>query len=506
MNQRKAGALLSYVSIIVSNSVSLIYTPYMLRMLGQSEYGIFSTASSFVAYLSLLNFGIGGAYIRFNARYRAANDHEGEKRLNGMFLIVFSFLSAIAFAGGMLLIALVKPLTKNTFSNEEVYKLRVIIFILTINTVFTFVFNVVMMALYAYEKFIFLRVILLMAGILQPILNVIILKQGGKSISLSVATFSISALSYIAYYVYARKKISLQFSFCQLNWTEMKEIFIFSSFLFIDMISNQITSSTDQVILSAVKGTVAVAIYNVGRSFCMYFNSFSSVVSSVFAARINMLVAQKKPIAELEEIFIKVGRIQFYVVSLILIGYSFIGHKFIMIWAGADYSDSYWIGLLLMLSSFIPCIQNVGVEIQKALNKHKVRSLVYLAVAVVNIIITIPLSKVWSGAGAAFATLLCVLLGQVIFMNWYYYVKINLNIFRFWKSIISILPGFIPSITVAFVINNIIGIKSLWGILIAALVITGTYCISVWFLSMNSYERNLFGNMLKKIINKMCRR
>ena len=37
MNQLKAGAFLSYVVIAVNILVGLVYTPYMLRMLGQAD-------------------------------------------------------------------------------------------------------------------------------------------------------------------------------------------------------------------------------------------------------------------------------------------------------------------------------------------------------------------------------------------------------------------------------------------------------------------------------------
>lgn len=40
LNQRKTGAILTYVQIILSNTISLIYTPFALRMLGQSQYGL----------------------------------------------------------------------------------------------------------------------------------------------------------------------------------------------------------------------------------------------------------------------------------------------------------------------------------------------------------------------------------------------------------------------------------------------------------------------------------
>ena len=61
MNQRKVGTLLSYLHIFISNTVSILYTPYMLQMMGQSEYGLTGTATSFISYLSISSFGIGGA-------------------------------------------------------------------------------------------------------------------------------------------------------------------------------------------------------------------------------------------------------------------------------------------------------------------------------------------------------------------------------------------------------------------------------------------------------------
>lgn len=91
MNQRKAGTLLTYIYIFLSNTISLIYTPYVLRVMGQSEYGLFGTASSFISYLSILSFGIGGAYIRFNTQYRAVDDREGEKTQWYVFSCVFIF-------------------------------------------------------------------------------------------------------------------------------------------------------------------------------------------------------------------------------------------------------------------------------------------------------------------------------------------------------------------------------------------------------------------------------
>lgn len=62
-SQLKADALLSYVVLALQNLVGLLYTPFMLRMMGKSEYGLYSIAASIVAYLTVLDLGFGNAIV-----------------------------------------------------------------------------------------------------------------------------------------------------------------------------------------------------------------------------------------------------------------------------------------------------------------------------------------------------------------------------------------------------------------------------------------------------------
>ena len=505
MNQRKTGMILSYIHILVSNTIAIIYTPYMLRLMGQSEYGLFGTANSFTSYLSLLSLGIGGAYFRFNARYRAANDREGEKRINGMFLTIFTSLSVLVFIGGMICVYFAGHLVENTFSARELGKLRIIMVLLTINMMITFIFNVVSMALQAYEKYSFIHLVTLSSGIITPVINVIVLNLGGRAVSISAISLIISFVCYIIYFIYARKAIRLEFSFRGFDKDIMKEIFVFSGFLFLNSITDQITFSTDNIVLSAVKGTTAVAVYSVGSNFKNYFQQFAAGVSGVFGPTIHMNVAQGNDLKVLDDIFIRVGRIQFYIVSLVLIGYLSIGQDFVQLWAGDGYQDAYYIGLMLMISVFVPSIQGVGLEIQKALNMHKARSLVYFCIALINVAITIPLSRLWGGLGAAFATMICMITGATMFMNLYYWKRIGLDIPRFIKSMINILPGYILPIGVGITINLCIEIDNYMGILLSAVLISVCFFISIWTFSMNPYEKELIKKSIQRIYRALTK-
>ena len=503
MNQRKLGVILSYVYVFLSNGISLFYTPYMLRMMGQSEYGLNGTAMSITSYLSLLSFGIGGSYIRFNVRYRANNDIEGERRLNGMFFTIFAFLSLIVIIVGAVMVAGAGKLTENSFTETETVKLRIIITLLIINTVVVFLFTVIVANLMANEEFIIMKVVSIVIAVITPLLNIIALKCGGRAISITAISLVLCIAMHLSYYICARKKYNFKFSFRGFKWSEIKEVFIFSSFLFLNSISDQITTSTDNVVLSAVKGTAAVSVYTIGASFQTYFLSLSSTIAGVFTTQINRVVVESTDLDEINRLYIKISRIQFYIISLLLIGFTCIGHEFIVIWAGKEYYDSYWIGLILMVSSSIPLFQNLGLEIQKAFNKHKARSIVYLLVAFVNIGLTIPFAKKWGGIGAALATFICVWCGQVIWMNYYYAKHIHLNMKSYWKSILSVIPSMILPIIVGVNFKLFWNFTSIWDVLFVAIIIMIVYSFSVWMFGLNDYEKNIVKKPIKKLVLKV---
>ena len=128
-------------------------------------------------------------------------------------------------------------------------------------------------------------------------------------------------------------------------------------------------------------------------------------------------------------------------------------------WGGPEYGDSYYVALLLIIPVTVPLIQNLGIEIQRAKNKHKTRAIVYLCIAIANIFISIPLIRQFSSIGAAIGTTISLVMGNIFFINWYYYKYIGLDILTFWKNIISFFPGMILPIVVGVLIKQYIVIE-----------------------------------------------
>ena len=75
------GGIVSYVTIGLNIVLGLIYTPWILHVVGSSDYGLYTLASSLIA-LFLLDFGMSTAVSRFISNYRAENDQD---RINAFF-------------------------------------------------------------------------------------------------------------------------------------------------------------------------------------------------------------------------------------------------------------------------------------------------------------------------------------------------------------------------------------------------------------------------------------
>ena len=199
--QRKLGAILSYLSIIISTIVQLLYTPLLIRMLGQSEYGLYSLVASIIGYLTILDLGFGNAIVVYTAKYRAQGKKEKEKKLHGMFKMIFYVIGIITMILGLILFFNVDNIFGNTMTSIELNKMKIMMLILTFNLVITFSFNIYSSIISAYEKFVFQKVLAIINTMLKPIIMIPLLFLGYKSITMCVVITIINLIIAISNYI-----------------------------------------------------------------------------------------------------------------------------------------------------------------------------------------------------------------------------------------------------------------------------------------------------------------
>lgn len=500
-NQRKIGVILSYLSEAIKILTGLVYTPVMLSLLGQSEYGLYQLVYSVVSYLSLLSLGFGSSYMRYYSRYKADNDDKAISRLNGMFLIIFCTMSIICILCGAVMVGNVSLIFGTGLSAKELEKAKVLMSIMVVNLAITFPNSVFNCSVTAHEQFVFQKSVIVLQSLLSPFLTLPLLIMGFGSVGMVSITTILTLGVFVSNMLFCLKKLKIKFAFKGIKFSLLKEMWIFTFFIFFNQIIDQINWSIDKFLLGRLAGTAAVAVYGVGGQINSMYLQFSTAISNVFVPEINRLVAEKDDDSELSKLFTKVGRIQFVIMALILSGFVFFGQPFIRVWAGAEYSDSYYVTLLLIAPVTIPLIQNLGIELQRAKNKHKTRSVVYFCIAIINVFISIPLIKVFGPAGAACGTAIGLVAGNVLFMNWYYHKKIGLDMLYFWKNILGFFPALIAPCVVGILLMGIVQNANVGIMLLCIMLYVFVYCGSMWKFGMNEYEKNLIVKPVKKVIN-----
>ena len=501
-NQLKIGVILSYITMFAQNIIGILYTPIMLRLLGKSEYGLYQLVYSVVSYLGLLSFGFGSAYVRFYSRYKVKNDEDGIARLNGMFFTIFLIIALITILAGSILVFNVELIFKQGLTPSEISTARILMILMVFNLAVTFPSSVFDSYVTAHECYFFQRVVSLLQTVLNPFLTLPLLLMGYKSISLVVVTTILTVSKFIINMYYCRKKIDMRFKFKNMQFSLLKEIWVFSFFIFLNMIVDQINWSVDKFILGMFGGTVAVAIYAVGGQINTLYMSLSTSVSSVFIPRINTIVADSNDNKQLTDIFTRVGRIQFIVLALVLSGFILLGKYFISVWAGNGYDSAYYVVLLLIIPVTVPLIQNLGIEIQRAKNMHKFRSIVYFIIAIGNVLISIPLTKAYGEVGAAFGTAITMTLGNIIIMNWYYHARVKLNMKYFWSNIFKLFPAILISFCIGLVASKIITVNSIINFIIVGCIYAISYLICMYLFGLNSYEKGLFDGAINKVLRR----
>ena len=408
VKQRRYGVILSYISTLSSILVGVLYTPYAIRMLGQTEYGNYHYVSSVVSYLSLLTCGFGSAYLRFASPYRKNNDKAGIENVNGLFLSLFLFMGTVALVVGGFMTNYSDFVLGGKLTNSELETGKILMGILVVNLFMSFPVSIFNSYIIAQEKFIFQKSIALVHALLTPGVSIYAMAIGYKAVGLAVSVLVVTILLNTITILYCLIHLKMRFRFQFTKLKHIKEVFVFSSFLLLSMVVDQINWTVDKYMLGKICGTATVAIYSVGATINTHYKSMGEAISNVFVPRVYNVLNEENGDEKATHLMTRIGRYQMVVLGLVLTGFIVYGKAFLDLWVGPEYREAYFVLLLLMIPVTIPEIQKLGLEIQKAKNMHKFRSVLYAVIAFVNLLISIPLSMWFGAIGAAAGTAILI--------------------------------------------------------------------------------------------------
>lgn len=498
MNERKLGILISYINILFQTVINFIYVPILLYYIGKSEYGLYQLIGSFIAYFSIMDFGLTAAVVRFYTKYKALNDRINMENVLAISTRCYAVITLILFIIGYICYLIIDDIFYSSMTYSEIDSAKKIFILLLLNIVVTISTMIFRAIINAHEKFLFLKGIETIQLVLQPILVVAILQEYPYAFSVALVQTILNIFLSIARGFYCFKRLKIRIKYHYWDKKLFKEFKKLALSVFAVTLIDQVFFKTNQIILGIISGTSAVAVYAIASLIYMNYMALSLAISGVYLPHVTEMVAKKEAMKLISNLFINIGRWQYFLLAAISSGFFIFGKTFIVFWAGKGFEDAYWITLLIIIPFTIDLIQNIGLSILQAENKYDFRAKVYFCMGVFNLCLAIPLAKMYGGIGCAFATGLSMFIGNGLIMNWYYLKITRLDIVLFWRNVGKITIGVIITTVIGYIFNRIIEDENVIIFITKLLVYVVLYIVIMYKFFMNIEEKS----KIKKIILK----
>lgn len=488
----KISAIMAYATIFSQLIYNLAVTPIIIRVFGQSEYGVYSLCASVITYLSLFQFGFGATYLRYFIRFQQKGVKQKTEELNGMFLEIFIGIAVAVAIVGTVLVFNSEAVLGGKLTATEHRTAKLLLTLMVFNISLSMVGVMFVSAISAHERFIFQKGLALADSLLKPIVLIPLLLMGYKAFALVLLTtlFSIVILNINIWYCIT--KLNLKFRFSNFDFDLFKEMGTFSFFIFLQGIMDVFNWQIDKFLLTRFWGSTETAIYAVGAQFNAVFIALAAAMTGFFIPKVNQLVANRSGDEMLSDIVIKIGRLQFIICTFLFSSFIFFGKPFVQFFAGKGYENAYYVAILLISPLVIPLSMDLCYHIARAKAKHKVSTTVFAVVALFNMLISIPLCKRYGEIGSAFGTFIGMFLANNIFQYIYSERVVGIDMKRWSKNIVSMLPALIPPVVVGTVIMLFVNTYEIAVFVETTLIFSLVFAVSMWFLGLNTDEREMF--------------
>jgi len=496
-NQIKIAAGLSYTTIVFNIIAGLIYTPWMVRQIGKSDYGLYVLATSLLTFFAI-DFGLGGAIARYLTKYRADKEDHKVNQLLGITTKLYLIINLAA----LLALVIFFFLIENTFKELnplEIEKFKVIYCIAGFFSIISFSFMPLNGIFMAYERFVALKLFDIISKIGIIILMVIALFLGYKLYALVAINAFIGIIIILFKLLYIGKTTNIKIDFNYKSKELSKQILGFSVWVSVIGIAERLMLNIAPTLLAIYSGTAAIAVFSIGIIMNGYVWTFANALNGLFMPKVAGLISTSDNRDEVTNLMVRVGRIQLFMVGVLFIGIITLGKEFIMLWMGTDFANSYPIVLLLILPGFITLTQEIALTLMYVENEIKYKAILYISSSIVSVLISLFLIPKFGALGAAIGIFIALIIFQVIGMNIVYYRIMKINVFYFFKEcFLKMSFPLLLSLGFGFFINSYFPAANFLIFLPKAFLVGGVYFGMMWLLGLNESEKELISNLVKK--------
>lgn len=391
-----------YALIVVNALIGLVVLPFNVEHLGKAAYGLWMLAASLTVYFTAIDLGYGGAVIRFVAEYRArGNARALNEILSTMFVAfcamgVLCYLLAIAAAAALPHIFNLHP--------DQVQTGRLVLLIISAQVALYFPFSIYGGVINGFERYYMNNVVATAFNVASAVVNVVVLWLGYGLVELVVATTLTRIVPFLVY----RRNAYAVFPDLQLRWhlfrkERLREVTGFSAYLAAIDWSARLTYATDTFYLGVFMNTAAVGIYGVAQRLSEALLRMTNQLHTfLFPAVVQRAVTGH--VDRQRELMIKANRFQLAIALCLCGAVSAVADVLIPAWVGPEFEGGIAAAQILAFVVVLRAWIAMPSTVLKGTNHHRYLAVVSASGAVANLLLSIPLVKLWGLVGIALGT------------------------------------------------------------------------------------------------------
>ncbi len=502
--QIKIGALLSYFTIAFNIVAGLIYTPWMISQIGQSNYGLYTLATSLIT-MFVMDFGMSAAVTRFVSKYKAAGEQETINNFLGIVYKLYLSIDAVILTALVIVYFFIEKIYTQLLP-EEIEIFKVLYIIVGLFSVVSFPFTNLKGILTAHEQFIPLKLCDLFNKSFIIIAVVISLILGYGIYALVLVNAIAGLLTIALKLIIIKKKTATKVNFKFFDKVMLKEIFGFSMWTTIGSLAQRLIFNITPSIIAVVSvtGSVGVAVFGLGSTIEGYVYMVATAINGMFMARISKMIHDGRKDKELLPLMIRIGRLQCMIVGLLIVGFVSLGESFIVhIWNKPDFAESYLCAVFLIIPSFFYLPMEIAHTTLIVENKVKLQAYVFVVMGILNVCCSFVLSKYFGALGASISIFIAYMVRTVL-MAIIYHKVLHIDMKNFCKeTYLKITPYLAITIVVGLLLEQFNPITNPFiRFMVNGISIVGVFGILMFISFMNKYEKDLLISSVRKLLRK----
>lgn len=499
MQKRSKGIAWSYLHTAVNMLCGLVLSVFLLRTLGDTEYGIYQTIASFANCLILLEFGMGTVIVRniSMCRGRGAGQEELQRNISTIWTLTCS-LCGIIIAASLLFYLVIPAIYADSMSAGQIrYAQKMFVFI-TGYLVLAFLLQTVNGMILAFEHYTYPPIQTTVRTVVRIVLLLLAVSVYRYAIIIAVVDTVLNGIFFGISYWFCRKKLAIKLRLGVCDREVLHAAIPLCLAIFLQAIVNQANNNVDKFLIGITMSPESVTLYSVALYIFSIFSSLTTIPVSMYAPKVVRGVGAGLQGAQLTEELVEPCRLTALIGGLVLFGFAAVGKQFVILLYGKAYVLAWYIAIILMAPTYINMVNGVLVNVLDAMNKRMSRSVVLIISTVLNIVLTVLWLDRWGIIGAAAATAVCTLLAQVLIMNIYYQKVIHIPVLRLFRQAfrgiwLYLVIGCVAALAVGTLITNEAISFVVCGCIFVFIALGGYFCFG-----MTDAEKRVFAGIVNR--------